>query len=83
MTIIEMLQESAALAALGISIVFSFLILLVICITLVGKVIRALDFGKKIQDKGTADADTIVKKGENDSIIAAITAAVNEYRKPQ
>ena len=82
MTIMEMLQESASLAALGISIVFSFLILLVICISLVGKVIRVLESRKKVDDQGTAISANATKE-ENESVIAAITSAVNEYRKSQ
>ena len=81
MTILEMLKESAALAGLGISVVFSFLILIVIFITLAGKIINAFDSGKNVKPQDTKLAETTVKKEENDSVIAAITAAVNEYRK--
>ena len=86
MTILEMLKESAALAGLGISVVFSFLILIVIFITLAGKIINAFDSGKNVKPKDTKLqdtklAETTVKEEKNDSVIAAITAAVNEYRK--
>ena len=81
MTIMEMLRESAVLTVFGVGIVFSFLILLVISITLLSKIIRALDSSKNAQVKGTATADAAVQTRENGPIIAAITAAVTEYRK--
>ena len=40
MTIFNMLGQSAVLAVLGVGIVFSFLIILVITISLVGKIIN-------------------------------------------
>jgi len=88
MTILEMLEQSAILTVLGVGIVFSFLIIMIICVALMGKIIRTLESGKNIQDqeaatKEAATAAQAVKKVENGRIIAAITAAVNEYRKSQ
>ena len=57
MTILEMLEQSGFVALIGISVVFSFLILLVVCITLVSKVISALDSDKNIQAQGSTDTD--------------------------
>ena len=88
MTIMEMIEQSAILTVLGVGVVFSFLILMIISVTLVGKIIRFLESGKDIQAQESttqeaATADITVKKGENGPIIVAITAAVNEYRKSQ
>ena len=88
MTILEMLEQSAILTVLGVGIVFSFLIIMIICVTLMGKIIRTLESGKNNQDQEAATQEAAiaaqaVKKVENGPIIAAITAAVNEYRKSQ
>jgi len=83
MTILEMLEQSAILTVLGVGIVFLFLIIMIICVTLMGKIIRYLESGKNIQDQEAATAAQAVKKVENGPIIAAITAAINEYRKSQ
>ena len=83
-----MLEQSAILTVLGVGIVFSFLTIMIIAVTLVGKIIRYLESGKNIkaQEAATQEAATstqAVNKVENGPIIAAITAAVNEYRKTQ
>jgi oxaloacetate decarboxylase gamma subunit len=88
MTILEMLEQSAILTVLGVGIVFSFLLIMIICVTLVGKIIRFLESGKddEAQESTTQESTTAtqaVNKAENGPIIAAITAAVNEYRKSQ
>jgi len=70
MTIIEMLQQSSILTILGVATVFGFIALMVFCIGLVGKIINRT--GKKQPlEKGVVLPETV----------AAITAAVSEYRK--
>ena len=81
MTIMEMLEQSAVLTMLGVGVVFSFLILLIICITLVGKAFHALESRKNVNSQGQTTADIAVNKEENNPHIAAIITAVNEYRK--
>lgn len=84
MTIVEMLGQSGVLSLLGMGIVFGFLIIMVVTITLMGKIVGALS-----PDKGaTAPAGTTApaagakaSAGNNAQITAAIAAAVNEYRK--
>ena len=49
MTILEMLEQSAILTVLGVGIVFSFLLIMIICVTLLGKIIRFLESGKDIK----------------------------------
>jgi len=70
MTIFEMLGQSGQLTLLGMGIVFSFLILLVIVISITGKIIGV----KNDTSKTEAAAG-------NGNITAAITAAVTEYQK--
>ena len=83
MTIIEMLGQSTILTVLGMGIVFSFLIVLVIVISFIGKLINA-----RIQNQNvivTGDPASQIRQGtgteNNPQIAAIITAAVNEYRK--
>jgi len=43
MTIMDMLGQSGVLSVLGMSVVFGFLIIMVISVTLMGKVVHALE----------------------------------------
>ena len=76
MTIMDMLGQSGVLAVLGMGVVFGFLLLLVIVISLAGKlIVRTLGHGTNVSAAGAkAGADSA-------RVTAAITAAVNEYRK--
>ena len=76
MTIFDMLGQSGVLAMLGMGIVFGFLFLLVIVISLAGKIITGF-FGN---DTAALGAETKTGTG-NAKITAAITAAINEYQK--
>ena len=77
MTIAKMFEQSAVLALLGMLVVFSFLLLLVLCVTLSGKIIRALGLDKEAESAPAASAP-VVSEG---AAVAAISAAVKEYRK--
>jgi len=77
MTIFDMLEQSWQLTLLGMGIVFGFLIIMVIAITLAGKVIRAAGLDKDVQPA----VSTAVKQAGDPGVTAAISAAVNEYRK--
>ncbi|MDR1239384.1 MAG: OadG family protein [Treponema sp.] len=82
MTIVEMLRQSGVLSLLGMAVVFGFLIMLVICITLAGKVIRAIGADKDLrQQPGASTGARAPAGGENGAVTAAISAAVNEYDK--
>ena len=82
MTIFEMLGQSGVLTFLGMGVVFSFLVILVICVSIMGKIFRRLgsDNGMDVLTEGTsspqANGSTI-----DSALIAAITGAVNAYRK--
>ncbi|MDR2404075.1 MAG: OadG family protein [Spirochaetaceae bacterium] len=83
MTIIEMLEQSGALTLLGMGVVFSFLIIMIVCVSLVGKLIHAMGLDKDVGapvNAGVLPAGS-VNKADNGAVTAAITAAVNEYRK--
>jgi len=75
MTIFDMLGQSGVLTVLGMGIVFSFLIIMIITITIVGKII-----GKFVRED-VQPASSAAQRTGNAGVTAAIGAAVNEYRK--
>lgn len=80
MTILEMLQQSTILTVLGMSVVFVFLWVMIICMNLTAKLIRKLSVDKDIkQPKYESPAKS--GKTVNPEITAAISAAVTEYQK--
>ena len=80
MTIVEMLGQSGVLTLLGMGIVFGFLVIMIISITVVGKIIHAIGADKDLTapPQGTAAS---AGAGNNAAVTAAISAAVTEYRK--
>ena len=84
MTIVTMLEQSGILTLLGMGIVFSFLVIMIIAITFTGKVIHALGWDKNVQPAAgaaVAAGSPAKKQGNDAAVTAAISAAVNEYRK--
>jgi oxaloacetate decarboxylase gamma subunit len=74
-----MLEQSVVLTLLGMGVVFGFLVILVIAVSLMGKAIRTAGADRDIQPAaagGSAPAGT-----GNAAVTAAISAAVNEYQK--
>jgi oxaloacetate decarboxylase gamma subunit len=85
MTIIEMLEQSGVLTLLGMGIVFVFLVILVIAVTIMGKVIQAHGRGHK-SEVPAGEAPAVIASAQTSGnvmgpVIAAIITAVNEYRK--
>ena len=80
MTITQMLEQSLVLSALGMAVVFAFLWIMIIFVSLTAKVIRILG---KDQENKQANSEIPESDSANPSsgIIAAISAALNEYRK--
>ena len=84
MTIMEMLGQSGVLTVLGMGIVFSFLVIMVISVTLMGKIVRALGAGKDTAEPGsgvTGGDGKASSPAKSTAVAAAITAAVTEYQK--
>jgi oxaloacetate decarboxylase gamma subunit len=78
----EMLGQSGILTVLGMGIVFSFLAILIVCVTLLGKVVHALKWDKDVTDPAPAAPRAAAPNANNNAAVtAAISAAVNEYRK--
>jgi oxaloacetate decarboxylase gamma subunit len=72
-----MLEQSGILTLLGMGIVFSFLFILIIAISGIGKIINALKLNKELMPHALAATPSINAV----SVTAAISAAVKEYRK--
>jgi oxaloacetate decarboxylase gamma subunit len=80
MTIADMLEQSGVLTLLGMGIVFGFLVILIVSVTLVGKCIQALGLNKEAgPSKPAVSAAPVAAKPA--AVTAAISAAVTEYRK--
>jgi oxaloacetate decarboxylase gamma subunit len=77
MTIAEMLEQSALLTLLGMSMVFSFLWIMIIGVTWVGKLVHALGLDKDVQPESETAKNA---SGSGAPEIAAIAAAITEYR---
>jgi oxaloacetate decarboxylase gamma subunit len=82
MTIADMLGQSGVLTVLGMGIVFLFLVLLIIAVTITGKVIHALGWDKDALKSVKAPASAPASGGGGQAAVtAAISAAVAEHRK--
>jgi oxaloacetate decarboxylase gamma subunit len=75
MTIAEMLKQSAILTLLGMTVVFMFLWIMIICVNLTGKAIHKMGMDKDVRQPPAA------RTADPSEVTAAITAAVSEYRK--
>ena len=80
MTIMEMFGQSAVLTVLGMGIVFSFLVIMVISVTLTGKVIQKLGLNRDAAPAAVSAAPAQAA-GVSHGVTAAISAAVIEYQK--
>ena len=79
MTIPEMFLQSTALAALGMTMVFGFLVIMVISVTLTGKAIHAMGLDKDAQADAAGGGSPAA--GGDGAVAAVISAAVTEFRK--
>ena len=80
MTIAKMFEQSLMVTLSGMGVVFGFLIILIIAITLTGKIIHALGWDKTEPAAAKAPAPPVPAAQGNAAIAAAITAAITEYR---
>ncbi|MDR1443692.1 MAG: OadG family protein [Treponema sp.] len=79
MTILQMLQQSAILTVLGMTVVFVFLWIMILCVNGTGKLIRRMGMDKDIQESQKSPPK---KAGAvTPEVVSAISAAVTEFRK--
>jgi oxaloacetate decarboxylase gamma subunit len=81
MTILEMLEQSGVLTLLGMGVVFGFLAIMIICVTLTGKLIHAVGADRDVTPGRAPVSVPAGKPADAGAITAAITAAVAEYQK--
>jgi len=72
-----MLGQSGILTLLGMGIVFSFLVIMVICVSAMGKILQALGANKD----APAPEVQASSPARPAAITAAIAAAISEYQK--
>ncbi|MDR3123042.1 MAG: OadG family protein [Treponema sp.] len=81
MTIAEMLGQSGVLTLLGMSVVFGFLAIMIICVALTGKLIHALGADKDVMQSAAPAPAPVGKTTDAGAVTAAIVAAVAEHQK--
>ena len=84
MTIMDMLGQSGVLSVLGMGIVFGFLLIMVIAVTLMGKVVHALGADKDVTQPPRSQGGQLAagtSAAKSTAVAAAIAAAVTEYQK--
>ena len=79
MTIMEMLKQSGVMTLLGVGTVFMFLVLMVICVTIMGKIFSALSLNKATA--AAKDGPAKEATARHSATIAAIAAAISENNK--
>lgn len=77
MTILDMLQQSLYLTLLGMGVVFSFLVILIVCMILSHKVLHALKLDRDPEEKG-APAAAPASAGQDTAVVAAIATAIHD-----
>lgn len=80
MTIINMLQQSLFLTLLGMGVVFSFLIILIVFMTLSHKVLHALKLDQEAVEPQKPSAAPVTS-GQDGAVIATIAAAIREKQR--
>ena len=87
MTIVEMLGQSGVLTVMGMGTVFLFLAIVIVCVSLMGKVVHALGAdkseGSAVTQGAKPQAPSANSAAKTAAVTAAITAAVTEYQKTE
>ena len=78
MTVAEMFIQSGLVAMLGMSVVFGFLVIMVISVTLTGKIIHAVGADKDVSGSAAPVSAAATDSG---AVTAVISAAVEAHRK--
>ncbi|RUR33248.1 sodium pump decarboxylase subunit gamma [Vreelandella andesensis] len=76
----ELLQEGLSLMGMGMGFVFVFLTVLVISVTLMSKLIGRFQPAQVAAPNGRNNAKSSTPKGQDDEVMAVISAAVHRYR---
>lgn len=77
MTIVDMLGQSGLLTLLGMGVVFGFLCIMIVFMTITAKIMKALHLDKDEEPKTTGTAAAAPAQ-DNNAVVAAIAAAIRE-----
>ncbi len=77
MTILDMLQQSLYLTLLGMGVVFSFLVILIVCMILSHKILHAMKLDKEPEETAVP-ASASTNAGQDAAVVAAIATAIHE-----
>ncbi|MDD3323689.1 MAG: OadG family protein [Sulfurospirillaceae bacterium] len=77
---INLIAESLKFMVLGMSTVFSFLILMVLVLNLQAKVLNKF-FSQKVKVVGIETQAKKLSKNDNNALVAAISSAIEVYKK--
>ena len=79
MTIVDMLGQSGILTLLGMGVVFSFLVIMIICMYALAKVLHLLKLDKEeVKPTSSSASAPQAPAQDNNAIVAAIAAAVHD-----
>lgn len=78
MTIAEMLNQSIILTLLGMCVVFSFLIILIVCMNVLRVIVHATKLDK--EDPKTENSNGVSSTTDQNAIVAAIATALYEKK---
>lgn len=78
MTIAEMLNQSIILTLLGMCVVFSFLIILIVCMNVLRVFVHATKLDK--EDPKTENSNGVSSTTDQNAIVAAIATALYEKK---
>ena len=73
-----MLGQSGLLTLLGMCVVFSFIIILIICMTILKAIVRAFKLDKEAPVESTGNVAATAVAKDDGAVIAAIAAAIRE-----
>ncbi len=76
----ELLQDGLALMALGMGVVFVFLTILVISVTLMSRLVGRFQPAPAAAEAGKKSPQPAGSAAQNDEVLAVISAAVHRYR---
>lgn len=79
----ELLQDGLALMALGMGVVFVFLTILIISVTLMSKLVGRFQPVPAVVDTGKKSSPSSPASGQSEEMMAVISAAVHRYRSTQ
>lgn len=80
MTIEEMFGQSAILSLVGMGTVFLFLAILIVFVSVVAKLVKAMKWDKDLYEDNAAQGQVSSSAGAKATVVSIIAAAIHEHR---